>query len=152
MSTSRSRQKHPSWSAPLAAIIGSVVVVVAVGCRPADAKDDRAAGTSVSADASRPAAVDWKAVDVAMGRPGVAQPGEVQRYNFPRSDLTVVVRDPRGDVGLKPSLALGGWIAMHGTGPGNKVMAMGDLVLTEDELPQVMSRLQQGGVELTAVH
>ncbi len=87
-----------------------------------------------------------------MGRPGVAQPGAVQRYNFPRSDLRVVVMDPRGDVQLKPSFALGGWLAMYGTGSGNEVMAMGDLVLTEDELPQVMARLQQGGVEQTAVH
>jgi len=31
-------------------------------------------------------------------------------------------------------------------------MAMGDLVLTEDELPRVMSRLQEGGIEQTAVH
>ncbi len=96
-----------------------------------------------------------------MGRAGVAQPGDVQRYNFPRGDLRVVVRDPRGDVQLRPTLALGGWIAMHGiatqgtgtgTGTGNAVMAMGDLVLTENELPAVMSRLQQGGVEQTAVH
>ncbi len=98
------------------------------------------------------AAVDWKVVDAAMGRLGVAQPGEVQRYNFPRSDLTVVVRDPRGDLTLRPALALGGWIAMHGTGADNTVMAMGDLVVSEAEMPAVMSRLQQGGVEQTAVH
>ena len=31
-------------------------------------------------------------------------------------------------------------------------VAMGDLVLAEDEVAPVMSRLQQGGVEQTAVH
>jgi len=106
----------------------------------------------VTAVTSDSAVVDWPAVDGAMGRVGVAQPGEVRRYNFPRSDLKVIVRDSRGDVQLKPALALGGWIAMYGTGSGNEVMAMGDLVLTEDELPQVMSRLQAGGVEQSAVH
>ncbi|WP_411282162.1 DUF1259 domain-containing protein [Gemmatimonas sp.] len=101
---------------------------------------------------SRAAAPDWKTVDVAMGRAGLAQPGDVHRYNFPRSDLRVVVTDPLGDVVLRPAMALGGWIAMHGTGADNAVMAMGDLVVTETELPAVMSRLQQGGIEQTAVH
>jgi hypothetical protein len=128
-------------------------MVVATGCDTADA-DARPAESAAATPAANTntAVVDWKAVDAAMGRAGVAQPGEVQRYNFPRGDLNVVVRDPRGDVQLRPSLALGGWIAMHGTGTGNQVMAMGDLVLTESELPAVMSRLQQGGVEQTAVH
>jgi hypothetical protein len=123
----------------------SVLIAAAACAAP------RATSRAPSSSPSTPA-VDWKVVDAAMGRTGVAQPGEVQRYNFPRSDLTVVVRDPRGDVPLRPTLALGGWIAMHGTGRANDVMAMGDLVLTEDELPMVMSRLQQGGVEQTAVH
>ena len=87
-----------------------------------------------------------------MGRAGVAQSGDVHRYNVPRSDLRVVVSDPLGDVVLRPSMALGGWLAMHGTGADNAVMAMGDIVVTESELPAVMSRLQQGGVEQTAVH
>lgn len=112
----------------------------------------RSSATATPATTERASTVDWRAVDAAMGRPGVVQPGAVQRYNFPRSDLRVVVRDARGDVQLRPSLALGGWLAMHGTGTGNAVMAMGDLVLTESELPAVMSRLQQGGVEQTAVH
>jgi hypothetical protein len=137
-----------------------MLLVIATGCDTADAnaRSAESSAATSSAAAATPAAttssaaVDWKAVDAAMGRAGVAQPGEVQRYNFPRGDLSVVVRDPRGDVQLRPSLALGGWIAMHGTGTGNQVMAMGDLVLTESELPAVMSRLQQGGVEQTAVH
>ena len=139
------------------AAFGFVLLLAgATGCNTAGA-DQRPADGSAAPVASTPAststaAVDWKAVDAAMGRAGVVQPGEVQRYNFPRGDLSVVVRDPRGDVKLRPSLALGGWIAMHGTGTGNDVMAMGDLVLLESELPAVMSRLQQGGVEQTAVH
>ena len=142
--------------ARLATVVCTALLMLGqAGCSRAEAKGlSQAGGSAVTprAPADSGAAVDWKAVDAAMGRPGVAQPGAVQRYNFPRGDLTVVVKDPRGDVTLRPALALGGWIAMHGTGAGNAVMAMGDLVVTEAELPAVMSRLQQGGVEQTAVH
>lgn len=87
-----------------------------------------------------------------MGRSGVAQPGDVQRYNFPRSDLHVTVTGAGGAVTLKPAFALGGWIAMHRSGTGNMVMAMGDLVLTEDEVTPVITALQAGGIEQTALH
>jgi hypothetical protein len=91
-------------------------------------------------------ATDWKGVDAAMGRPNVAQPGDVHRYNFPRGDLHVTV----GGVVVKPALALGGWVAMKTVSGG--AVAMGDLVLAEDELEPVLTRLQQGGVEQTAIH
>jgi hypothetical protein len=90
--------------------------------------------------------VDWKAVDKAIGRAGAAQPGDVYRFSFPRGDLRVMV----GDVQVKPALALGGWVAMKATSGG--VVAMGDLVLTEDELTPVITKLQSGGVEQTAIH
>ena len=91
-------------------------------------------------------AADWKAVDGAMGRAAVEQPGGVHRFNFPRSDLRVVV----DGVTLKPAFALGGWIAMAGT-PAN-AMVMGDLVLTGAEVTPVITALQAGGVEQTAIH
>src|SRR5215469_14394957 len=51
-------------------------------------------------------AIDWQKVDDALGRkPAVS--GDVRRYGFPRSDLTVTV----DGVTIKPSLALGGWLA-----------------------------------------
>lgn len=95
---------------------------------------------------------DWSPIDAAMGRVGIAQAGEVQRYNFPRGDLTVMVADPNGPIRLRPAFALGGWIAMHPLGHADTVMAMGDLVLTEDEIAPVMSALQAGGIEQSAVH
>jgi Domain of Unknown Function (DUF1259) len=96
--------------------------------------------------------VDWTVVDAAMGRASVVQPGEVHRYNFPRSDLTVTVASTHGDVHIKPALALGGWIAMHAMGGGDSVMAMGDLVLIEKEISPVLSALQAGGIEQSALH
>jgi hypothetical protein len=94
-------------------------------------------------------ATDWSAVDRALGRPGKAQPGEVQRYSFPRSDLHVTV----GGVAVKPALALGGWVAFKRMrSSGGEAVAMGDLVLTEAEVPAVVAKLQAGGVQQTALH
>jgi hypothetical protein len=56
-----------------------------------------------------------------------------------------------GGVALKPALALGSWIAFLPTGSSQSI-AMGDLVLTENEIAGVMRALQAGGVEQTALH
>jgi hypothetical protein len=86
-------------------------------------------------------------VEDALGRKGTPQPGEVLKFSFPRSDLTVVA----DGVTLRPAFALGSWIAFKQVGRGAS-MAMGDLVLTEDEINPVMRALQAGGVEQTAIH
>jgi hypothetical protein len=107
----------------------------------------RALTMCLAAASALPAqAPEWKAVEAAMGRPAVTQPPDVHRFNFPRSDLQVMV----GGVKVKPALALGGWVAFmpHGA----ETLAMGDLVLTSDELAPVLHRLQQGGIEQTAIH
>ncbi|HEY2781482.1 MAG TPA: DUF1259 domain-containing protein, partial [Steroidobacteraceae bacterium] len=98
-----------------------------------------------SATMARAQEVDWQKVDDALGRkPAVS--GDVHRYGFPRSDLSVTL----DGVTIKPGLALGGWVAfkpMHG-----EVMVMGDLVLLETEINPVMAKLIENGVEITAVH
>src|SRR4051812_16611125 len=91
-------------------------------------------------------ASDWSAVEAAIGRSGVAQSGDVYRFNFPRNDLKVVV----GSVQLKPALALGGWVAFKRVTDG--AIATGDLVLLESEVNPVVSALQAGGVEQSAIH
>ena len=90
--------------------------------------------------------VNWSAVDAAVGRAAVVQPGDVHRFNFPRGDLQVSV----GDVRIRPALALGGWVAFKEISGG--VVAMGDLVLAENEVDPVIGALQAGGVEQTAIH
>ena len=102
---------------------------------------------AVVARAQAQATPDWTATDRALGRPGAAQPGGVHKFSFPRSDLTVML----GGTQLRPALALGSWIAFKRTSDGQS-MAMGDLVLTEGEVAGVLSRLQKGGVEQTAMH
>ena len=90
---------------------------------------------------------NWTTVEDALGRKGTMQPGDVIKFAFPRSDLSVSVNG----VTLKPALALGGWVAFKEIGKG-QTMAMGDLVLTDDEVNTVMRALQAGGVEQTALH
>jgi hypothetical protein len=89
---------------------------------------------------------EWKAVEQAMGKAGAMQAGDVFKFSFPRSDLKVTV----AGVQIKPALALGSWVAFKKMGA--EAMVMGDLVLTEDEVSQVMFKLQQGGIEQSALH
>jgi hypothetical protein len=91
-------------------------------------------------------ATDWKAVEEALGKAGSMQPGDVYKVSLPRSDLKVTV----GGAELKPALALGSWVAFKKT--GDMAMVMGDLVLTEDEVTPVLTKLQESGVEVTALH
>src|SRR4029077_10080102 len=67
-------------------------------------------------------------------------------FAMPRKDLHVMV----GAVAIKAGLALGSWAAFVRT--ANGAMVMGDLVLTEDEVGPVMRKLQEGGIEISAVH
>src|SRR5207247_9994308 len=91
-------------------------------------------------------APDWKAVEQALGKAGSMQPGDVYKVSLPRSDLRVSV----GGLELKPALALGSWLAFKKS--GEMTLVIGDLVLTEDEVTPVMTKLEEGGVEPTALH
>ena len=91
------------------------------------------------------AEIDWKKVDAALGKTAAVS-GEVHRYGLPRSDLHVTL----DGVAIKPALALGGWVAfapMHG-----EAMVMGDLVLLDSEITPVMTKLLEGGLDITAIH
>jgi hypothetical protein len=100
----------------------------------------------VSSRAQQANTADWKPVEQALGKSGSVQPGDVYKVSFPRSDLRVTV----AGVELKPALALGTWVAFKRT--GEMTVVMGDLVLAEDEVKPVLSKLQQGGVDPTALH
>ncbi|HEX6815760.1 MAG TPA: DUF1259 domain-containing protein [Gemmatimonadaceae bacterium] len=113
--------------------IGALLIVAVLAARPRAALAQGAAS--------------WSAVEQALGRTGSAQPGGVMKFSFPRRDLRVRV----GSVDVRTALALGGWVAFKQLADG-KAMAMGDLVLTEDEVEPVISALQQGGIEQTALH
>jgi len=81
----------------------------------------------------------------AMGKEGELI-GEMYKVSFPRSDLTVNVKN----VAIKPALALMAWAGFIKS--GSTAITYGDLVVLEDELNPVISKLEAGGVEVSAVH
>jgi hypothetical protein len=101
--------------------------------------------TATIATAANAQGIDWQKVDAALGR-SAAVGGDVHRYGFPRTDLQVTV----DGVTIRPAFALGGWAAFKPM--GNMAMVMGDLVLLASEINPVISKLQEGGLEVTAIH
>ncbi len=89
---------------------------------------------------------DWAKVADALGKSGTEMAGGVYRVGLPRTDLHVTL----DGVDIKPTLALGSWLAFQGK--GDMTMVMGDLVLTEDEVGPVMRKLSESGIEITALH
>jgi hypothetical protein len=89
---------------------------------------------------------DWGKVGAALGKTGTEMPGGVYRVGMPRTDLHVKL----DGVDIKPTLALGSWLAFRSQ--DNVTMVMGDLVLTEGEINPVMKTLADGGIEITALH
>lgn len=97
-------------------------------------------GTASAAD------VDWHRVGEALGKPGTQLPDGIYKVALPRTDLKVTL----DGIDIKPGFALGGWVAFEPMDHGSIVM--GDLVLTEDEVNPVMTKLLSGGLQITALH
>lgn len=91
-------------------------------------------------------AADWNGVADALGRTGTLMGGTVYRVPLPRGDLHVTSYG----VTIKPGLALGGYATFAKYRDGT--MLMGDLVVTEPELPKVTDALQAAGLAQTALH
>jgi Domain of Unknown Function (DUF1259) len=81
----------------------------------------------------------------AIGKPGELT-GPMYKVSFPRSDLAVRV----GNIAIKPALALMAWAGFVKS--GNSAFTYGDLVLLEDEINPVISKLEEKGLELSALH
>jgi uncharacterized protein DUF1259 len=107
-----------------------------------------ATGPSVVAAAEEPKATeaDWKMVDEALGKSGQIQPGGVYRVAMPRTDLKIKVQG----VDVKAGFALGSYAAFKKM--GKDAMVMGDLVLLDEEVSEVQTRLLQKGLLVTALH
>ncbi|GGL61277.1 hypothetical protein GCM10010129_01020 [Streptomyces fumigatiscleroticus] len=89
---------------------------------------------------------DWTGVARALGRTGTLSEGSVYRVPLLRDDLTVFTHGVR----IEPELALGGTASFAKYHDGT--MLMGDLVVTERELPKVTDALQAAGIDQTALH
>lgn len=90
---------------------------------------------------------DWADVAQALGRSGTLSGETVYRVSFPRKDLNVTTQG----VPIKAGFSLGSYAVLARYPDGNTMM-MGDLVVTEEELPRVTDALQRNGIDQTAVH
>lgn len=84
----------------------------------------------------------------ALGRSGkLGDNNTAYRINLPRNDLHITSYG----VDIKPGLSLGGYAAFARY-DNNETLLMGDLVITEEELPKVTDALQAHGIAQTALH
>jgi Domain of Unknown Function (DUF1259) len=135
-------------AAARAVAIAATVAVVVAGCS-SGSTGGAGSGQGVSlSPALATTDADWKSVADALGRAGkLGDNNTAYRVNLVRNDLQV---NPEG-VAIKPGLSLGGYAAFVRYG-NNETLLMGDLVVTEAELPNVTDALQSHGIAQTALH
>src|SRR5258708_3154317 len=125
----------------LAGLIG--VVIVMIGAAAILPRHIAAVGIANKTVAAQQ--LNTKAIDQIIGRSGELK-GDVYKIGLPRTDLKVTAD---GEA-IKPGLALGSWMAFKRT--GDHAMVMGDLVLLESEINPVLSKLEDNGIEISAIH
>lgn len=141
---------------PRTVLLAGVLLAALAGCTSASTPAGPASTTQGSADSAVTAQqglqqpvttseADWAGVANALGRTGKLTAG-VYRVPLTRSDLAVVSQG----VTIKPGLSLGGYASFARY--SDATMMMGDLVITEAELPKVIDALQAHGIEQTALH
>jgi hypothetical protein len=110
-----------------------------------------ALGSAKPASSAAPAAaapIDPAAVEAATGLKPETTDGVV-KVSYPRADVKVEV----DGWAMPPFMGLTSWAGFTpGEKPGVQAMAMGDLVLFEDEVSAVMSAALNGGLQVTALH
>jgi hypothetical protein len=107
-----------------------------------------AASVGAQADAHATAAAHdprWSAIHQVFGQGEVE--GRYFRINLPRSDLHVRI----GDDALDPGFEFTSYVGFAPSGTAN-VMAMGEVILLEGEVPAVLAAARAQGVQVTAVH
>lgn len=93
------------------------------------------------------AAEDWTHVAEELGRKGSMLGTLIYRTAFPRTDLHVVSHG----VTVSPELAVGSHVSFIRYAD-NTTLTMGELAVTEAELPPVIGTLQSHGIEQVAIH
>ncbi|GAB3691182.1 DUF1259 domain-containing protein [Nocardiopsis sp. NPDC006832] len=136
---------HSRSKAALA--LGLVVVLSACSAGQADQQQQDQQSSEALVEPATTQAQDWAQVADALGREGQLSDDTVYRVGFPRSDLDVTSRG----VQIGAGFALGSYAAFTRYEDGTTMM-MGDLVVTEEELPGVTDALQDNGIDQTAVH
>jgi hypothetical protein len=102
-------------------------------------------GVSLTAQQTPASGLNTAGIDQVFGTTGQMQ-GDVYRLGFPRTDLSVTVHG----IAIRPGLALGSWAAFRKA--GGQAVVHGDLVLLDSEVNPVISKLEENGLQITAVH
>jgi hypothetical protein len=130
--------------------IAATVSVVLAGC----SSGSKGGGGGATSPAGSPHSAltttdaDWKPVADALGRTGkLGNNNTAYRVALVRNDLQVTT----DGVAIKPGLSLGGYAGFVRY-DNNETLLMGDLVITEAELPKVTDALQAHGLAQTALH
>jgi Domain of Unknown Function (DUF1259) len=129
---------------PLIGYLSAATILIGVVVLGACGGQEQAQGGNTEQSA---ASVDWDAVGQAMGKELEDKGEGVHGVEFPRSDLTVSSEG----VTLDPGMELAAEANFKDTDDG-KALVLGEMTLTEEELQPVIDKLQQGGIEQTALH
>lgn len=121
-------------------VVVAIVMIGTTAIRPR-----RIAAVGAANDTVAVQQLNTKAIDQIIGRSGELK-GDVYKIGLPRTDLKVTADGEQ----IKPGLALGSWMAFKRT--GDHAMVMGDLVLLESEITPVLSKLEDSGIEISAIH
>src|SRR5215212_11805987 len=135
----------------VATVAAALAVVLAAGC---SSGSNTAANTTGSTSPPSPQKAltttdaDWKPVADTLRRTGkLGDNDTAYRVALTRNDLQVTSYG----VAIKPGLSLGGYAAFARY-DNNETLLMGDLVVTEVEVPKVTDALQSHGISQTALH
>lgn len=131
------------WKRVIIAIVSTATITMAAVFSLQTTPNE--AGTKTSGLVRAAESVDTKKIDQILSRSGELR-GDVYKVGLPRTDLKVTA----DGVAIRPALALGSWVAFKPS--GSHVMVMGDLVLLESEVNPVLSKLQENGIEISAIH
>src|SRR5437879_487919 len=93
------------------------------------------------------AGLDTARIEALTGAKGqLNEKEQVFKVSLPRKDIAATA----AGVKLTPPLGLTAWAAFQKVGA--RVMVMGDMVLTEDQVNPAMSAALDNGLEVTALH
>jgi hypothetical protein len=127
---------RPSRTAAALVALATAAAVVAVAAPPVRAQEHAA-----RKDAR------WAAVERVFGQEGEEDDGYF-RVNLPRTDLSVRI----GDDVLSPRFEFTSYVGFVPVGAGRRVLAMGEVILRDDELGAALDEARKQRVQVTAVH
>ncbi|MGI5262106.1 DUF1259 domain-containing protein [Streptomyces angustmyceticus] len=151
MAGDRQQDTHPHAGAPRRRVLAAAALAPMLAGAPTPARALSEGGTEPGKNGLlkpvNTALPDWTSVSEKLGGAGDMKRKVMFHTGLPRRDLRVRSRK----VDVHPALALGSHVSFVRYGDGS-TLAMGDVVVTEDELQQFIDVLHKHRIEQTAIH